>query len=68
MSAEPYADIHHFNKENQTVLDEEGDPRFGWYYQIMKAVEKPMTDLIGPYSDQHECQMAALQEWSSLAA
>lgn len=62
---EPYADIHHYDGSGVDV-DEEGDNRYGWYFQIMKTEEQPLSEMIGPYTHQDECEQAAQKEWNGL--
>lgn len=67
--SEPYADIHHFKAENRSeMVDVDGDPMLGWYFQLMEGVNKPLTELVGPYGSHSECEGAALKEWGTLAA
>ena len=63
MANEPYADIHHFDGSDKTVIDDEGDPRLGWYFQFMGSETEPLTSLLGPYGTSRECEAAAIKEW-----
>lgn len=67
--SDPYADIHHFNARNKSdMLDVDGDPMLGWYFQLMEGSSVPITELIGPYGSHEECEQAAIQEWGEIAA
>lgn len=59
----PYARIHHFNEDNSTCRDDDGDLRLGWYFQFIGDAGEELTGLFGPYNTNHECENAALQEW-----
>lgn len=63
----PYADIHHFDGTTPD-LDDDGDQRFGWYFQIMETTKRPLSVLIGPYTRRDECEQAAQEEWAGLPA
>ncbi len=62
MTGEPYADIHHYDGQDKTALDEDGDQRLGWYFQYM-ADQEPLTTMFGPYGTSKECEAAAIREW-----
>lgn len=69
MQQQPYADIHHFAANNDTgVVDDDGDPVMGWYFQLMQNQITPLTALIGPYGSHGECEKAAIREWQDFAA
>ena len=63
MKMEPYADIHHYDGSDVTVVDEDGDPRLGWYFQFMGSNTEPTSSLLGPYGSSKECEAAAIKEW-----
>jgi hypothetical protein len=63
MQVEPYADIHHFDGSDKSTIDDDGDPRLGWYFQFMKTITEPLTSLFGPYESSRECEAAAIKEW-----
>lgn len=61
-----YADIHHYEGINAAIVDDDGDPLSGFYFQLMQGSDEPLTPLTGPYGSKPECERAAMQEWSSL--
>lgn len=63
---DPYADIHYYDGDDNTVVDDDGDPRQGWYFQFMEAISKPLTGMYGPYSSAQMCEAAALREWAAI--
>lgn len=65
MQTLPYADIHYYDGTDITELDDDGDPRQGWYFQFMRSIEDPMTGLFGPYASAPMCEEAALKEWAT---
>lgn len=67
MANESYADIHHFDSKSN-VLDEDGEPRVGWYFQIMQNAEVALSELMGPYHKRAECEDAAMTEWAEMPA
>ena len=63
MSRQPYANIHHYDGTDKETLDDDGDPRQGWYFEFIED-QTPITPMIGPYASNIECEAAALKEWS----
>lgn len=61
----PYAKIHHFDEDNKTVYDDDGDLRRGWYFQFIGDADIELTGLFGPYKTNTECEQAAIQEWQA---
>lgn len=62
-----HADIHHFDSTYKgKLIDDDGDTLRGWYYQIVKNDKDPVTQLIGPYPDEEQCQNAAIKEYEKL--
>lgn len=62
--SEAYADIHHYEGTDHSVIDDDGDPLSGWYFQLMKAIDIPISALIGPYGSRTDCEDAAIFEWN----
>jgi hypothetical protein len=42
-----------------TVLDDEGCPMLGCYYQFIDTDDEPVSGLIGPYGNAMDAQQAA---------
>ncbi len=61
--------IHHFDYDpiiNEPELDEDGDPRFGWYWQIVeKESRKTLCGLYGPYETREEAESACKVAWDN---
>lgn len=68
-SGEPYAKIHHFFTHpvtGENDYDDNGDPLIGYYFQLMKDPDTPITEIIGPYITDDSCAEAAQLEYDSL--
>lgn len=61
---EAYADIHHYEGIDPNMVDDDGDPLQGWYFQLMRAIGDPISALIGPYGSHSDCEDAAIFEWN----
>lgn len=62
----PFVYIHEFDGSDQENLDDDGDPRNGWYFQLMQDEQTALSHLTGPYLDGTECEAAAIAEWNSI--
>lgn len=51
------ANIHQYDGTG-TVLDEEGDPLYGFYWEILGFDNLPLTDMMGPYGSRGEAESA----------
>lgn len=51
--------IHEFDAHKPPILDDDGDPMIGFYYQFINAEDKPLSGLIGPYKRKGEAATAA---------
>lgn len=56
--------IHEFDPRKPDVLDDEGDPMVGSYYQFIDENEIPVGGLIGPYRDNAAAEAAAVRAFS----
>lgn len=65
MPQEAYADVYHYFPHPETgevILDDEGDPMLGYYYQLVNDVG-PLSHLMGPYANADEAEAACLRAW-----
>lgn len=46
-----------------STFDDEGEPKNGFYFQILNADGSPDGDETGPYSSGPECELACQQEY-----
>ena len=58
---EPKGLIHHFDGTGDH-RDEDGDNRFGFYFQIADE-DGPACGLYGPYSTEQEAEEACVAAW-----
>ena len=62
----PYANIHHFDFKLgavDAIYDEDGDPMFGYYYEIVNEDGSRLSGFMGPYGDKAEAEAACAKEW-----
>jgi len=58
MSAEPYANIHHYDGCTSDT-DVDGEPMLGYYFELMNGEGFAVCGLMGPYNDKAEAEAAA---------
>jgi len=46
-----------------STLDCDGDTLLGYYYQLIDVFERPISELMGPYSSASECQTACQEAY-----
>jgi hypothetical protein len=51
--------IHNFTGQP----DDEGEPMFGWYFQVLGDDDLPVNYPMGPYASAVECHAAAQEAW-----
>ena len=64
----PHANIHHFNYDpasGDACYDEEGEPMFGYYYEIVDGDGRALSPLMGPYNDKDEVEAACNKAWDT---
>ena len=64
----PYANIHYFDYDPQTnnvCLDEDNEPMFGFYFELIDGDGAALCGLMGPYSTKAEVEEAAHKEWAN---
>lgn len=61
--AQHCVNIHHYTFEGGVTTDEDGEPMFGYYFELMDRLGNPSGDLIGPYTTKDEVEAAAIREW-----
>jgi hypothetical protein len=60
--------IHHFYPHpdtGQIEIDEEGDPKLGFYFQFMNEDDEPISRMVGPYNTLPECEKACCREYEA---
>lgn len=60
------AKIHHFYPHPVTGdidYDEDGDPRLGWFFELVNAQDEALSPLIGPYYSAEEAEAACKRAW-----
>ena len=61
-----HAQIHHYDydiKETNPHVDDYGEELLGYYYQLFDDNNKPLTNLMGPYSTKDEVEAASKADW-----
>lgn len=64
-NSKPYLEVSEYGPDSngKFELDDEGDPKEGFYWRIMQAPGIPQGSEIGPYSALEDAHTAGCEAW-----